>query len=536
MPTVPRKIARKLLILSLTVATADAGAASFDIDKRMDEPAARAMLNRFGYGADLPSLATAMQETPRQYLMHAIQDKSGLPASVTAQIKTLPISQPVDDVWDQYGPGGSERGDTQDPAARKSIQKTEREFVGSAIQARLLTLANADNQGHEALLSFWLNHFSIYGPKSFDKVLAGDYARALEAAMADDSFESLLKASFYHPAMQVYLDNAESTSPTSTMAEQARNRGKTLGINENLARELMELHTLGVDAGYTQKDVQELARIITGAGVYAPRMRDQALTRAGATRNGLFLFDPRRHDYGAKTFLGETFPAGHGLDEIDRAIHLLATNPATAHHIAFKLARRFLSDTPPNSLVDAMAGSYLRSGGKISATLMPLIASREFAESLAKPSKFKEPVDYMISAARAACSGTPIGNRFLLAASAQDMGAAPFMHTTPDGYGVAESDWLSPAAMAKRTRLAMAIAAGKAPLASGPVDDAPEPALPRGGDMKPAWARGTACEPDADTVARLAGPLSASTLAAETGLSDRERIALILASPEFMRR
>lgn len=523
------------LALLLAMFALKASASGLDVDRKMGEATARAMLDRFGYGADPASLAAAMRETPRQYLMRAIQGMSSLPPEIDAEIGALPIARPLDSVWAKYGPGGSERNVGHDVDARKALQKTERAYLISAVQARMLSLANSDNQGHEALLSFWLNHFSIYGPKGVDKLLAWDYTRALERAMADDSFESLLRASFFHPAMQVYLDNSRSTAPDSMMARYAERRGKTLGVNENLAREVMELHTLGVGSGYTQQDVQELARIITGAGIYSPRMRQRALDRAGAIRNGLFLFDPRRHDFGEKTFLGRNFPAGQGLDEIDRALHMLAASPATARHISFQLAQRFLADDPPRDVVDAMARAYQRSGGRISATLIALLASPEFAASLDKPAKFKQPVDFIVSAARAACGGRPIGNGLLLAAAARDMGEAPYMHSTPDGYGARESDWLSPPAMAKRVRFAMGVAAGRIPLASaGPDDDrAVDASMKR---RRPYWMKGVACVPDARTVAELVGPLSSATRSSERGLSGKQRIAFVLASPEFMRR
>jgi uncharacterized protein (DUF1800 family) len=289
-----------------------------------------------------------------------------------------------------------------------------------------------------------------------------------------------------------------------------------------------------VDAGYSQKDVQELARIITGAGVYSPAMRTRALERAGATRQGLFLFDPRRHDAGEKTLLGTRFPAGEGLPEIERALHLLATQPATAHHIALKLARRFLSDDPPPETVDAMSKGFLHSGGRISATLMPLLTSGVFAASLQKPGKFKEPLDYLLSVARAACGDEPVGNGVVLAATATDMGQAPFMHTTPDGYPTQESAWLSPATMARRVRLAIGTASERVPFAQGEEGVALRPRdMTDAGKEKP--MRGSACHIDAAELERVVGPLSAATALAARGLSARERTALLLASPEFMR-
>jgi len=510
-------------------------AAEFDTTRRMDEPTARVMLNRFGYGATPSSLSSAMTLTPRQYLMHAILDRSRQPRSVLDQIATLPVSEPLDTLWGRLGPGGTARATGQNEDVRKALQKEENQYASAAIQARLLIMANAGNPGHEVLLSFWLNHFSIFALKNFDKLLAWDYVRSIEQAMQADSFEALLRASFYHPAMQVYLENAQSTATTSIAAEKAADRGKRLGVNENLARELLELHTLGVNAGYVQNDVQELARIITGAGIYSPRMNDEMLARAGASRMGLFLFDPRRHDFNPKTFLGERFPAGQGITEIDRAIHLMATHPATGRRIAEKLAQRFLADHPPPEVVEAMAAGFRRSGGKISATLLPLFESASFSASMVQPTKFKEPLDYVLSSARATCGDTPIANRLILAATVLDMGEAPMMRTTPDGYGSREADWISPAAMAKRVRLAMGIAAERIPLARAD-DDRVGRLRALEENSKAGLRRGDPCPVDIASVERLIGPVSPETEASAAGLSSRERAALLLSSPEFMRR
>lgn len=507
------------------------------IDAPMDEALARNMLNRFGFGATPASLVQATGMTPRQYVQRAISAGSTLAPAAADALNRLPITESVDEVWNRLGPGGYERTRAVDAQAKKQLQQTERQYLVAAVQARLLVMANSDNPGHEALLAFWLNHFSVFAPKSEVKLVAWDYVQALDRALRTDSFEELLRASFYSPAMQVYLDNAQSTASDSAAARLAARRGKDLGINENLARELLELHTLGVGGGYTQQDVQVLARIITGAGVYSPRMQERNLARAGAIRAGLFLFDPRRHDLGEKRFLGEFFPAGRGLGEIDRALHLMAVHPATAQHIAIKLARRFLSDDPPKSVVEAMSTAFLASGGRISSTLWPLLQSPEFALSLAQGSKFKEPADYLLSVARAACGDQPIINARLLAASLTDMGEAPLMHTTPDGYGMRESDWLSPAAMAKRVRLALGVAAGRVPLARG--EDAGPSNSQSGPDAEMDRRRllqGTACEIDGSALRRVVGPISDQTQAAALTLSPREQAGLLLASPDFMRR
>lgn len=515
-----------------------AAAQSIELDRPMGESIARAMLGRFGYGPTTDSIASIARMSPRAYIERGIFEGSALPAAISSQIADMPSSQPIALTWVAYGPGGSERDDLKDDQMRKKeVRQLERLHARSAIKTRLLAMANSDNQAHEALFSFWLNHFSIFAPKSFGKILAGDYARHIEAAMKEDSFEVLLRASFFHPAMQIYLDNAQSTAPNSRAARFAANRGKKPGINENLARELMELHTLGVDAGYTQTDVQELARIISGAGIWKSSMNDRALDRVGAVRKELFLFDPRRHDFEAKHLLGQNFPAGHGLDEIDRALHLLASHPATARHISRRLALRFLSDTPSESVVKSMTDAFLQSGGKVSATLEAMLQSPQFATSIEEQAKFKEPLDQLLSTARAACQSQPIGNAELLAASAIDAGQAPFMRTTPDGYGAREIDWLSPAAMAKRVRFAVGIAANRIPLAQADSDNARNSfRLREMNDGKQRFMRGSPCQPDLQAIVTALGPLSPTTSAAVAELDPKEQVAALLSSPEALRR
>ncbi len=510
-----RLIAPFCLVLGLA-----GGAAAGDADAPMGEATARAMLNRFGYGADPSSLRATSGLTPRQYMRRAIGENPAYPPEIATQVAALPAAQPLAELWLRYGPGGTENEKNPTADERQARQTAARQMLESAVETRLLETANSDNPGHEALLNFWLNHFSIYGAKAANRFLAADYARALQRAMREDSFAALLRASFFHPAMQIYLDNIRSTAPDSRQAQNAAQRGKTLGLNENLARELLELHTLGVEGGYSQADIQALARIISGAGVLDNRIPEARLSAAGAVRVGYFLFDPRRHDFTEKRLLGASYPAGQGFAEIERALDQLARHPATATHIAGKLARRFLADAPPPQIVKAMAEAFLRSSGRISETLQPLLDSQAFADSLRQPGKFKEPVDYLVSAVRAACAGQPIANGRLLAQAARDFGQAPFMRTTPDGYGTQESDWLSPPAMAQRVRLAQELATGKAPV---------------GGRREDGEAKAR-CSPNPERVRQAVGALSPSTQAALAGLPPRDEMAALLASPEFMRR
>lgn len=508
------QIGKLLLVFGLTCA---ASAYGQSLDRVLDRDGARAMLGRFGYGADAASLQATIGLTPRQYLETAITGETRYPPSVLASIAALPTSEPLSETLSRYGPGGSESSKT-DPESRQELRKIGSRYLNASIQERLLQMANADNQGHEILLDFWLNHFSIFGNKNINQYLSHDYARTLATALRQDSFLALLRASFFHPAMQYYLDNTASIGVNSRQGKATAARGKPQGLNENLARELLELHTLGIDGGYTQNDVTELARIITGTAIYNPVLPGHQAS--DVIRLNQFIFVPARHDFAAKTLLGQNYPAGRGLEEIEEALAQLASYPATARHLSLKLARRFLADEPPAEVVEEMTKAYLRSHGRISATLFALVDSAAFAASLQQPGKFKEPLDYLLSSARAACNGRPIANGQYLLNTANDFGQAPFRRSTPDGYSPQARDWLSSAAISKRIRLAVAIARRQAPLAGLPAE--------LKGDA--------ACRPQLDAV-RLSMPtLSARSGAALAGLNDSETIAALLASPEFMYR
>lgn len=497
------------------------------LDVPVREPGARNLLSRFGYGADQTSLHDTLGLSPRQYLRRAIRETPVYPPAVQAHIDTLPASTPLPELWARYGPGGTEKfvapaqtTNADGKPIRNARERAGREILDSTIETRLLQTANSDNPGHEILLNFWLNHFSINGLKTVNKYLAADYARSLQLAIREDTFLALLKASFLHPAMQIYLDNDKSTAANSLQGQRASQNGKQRGINENLARELLELHTLGIDGGYTQADIQALARIITGAGVVINGMRPDPTSVSGGVRIGYFFFDPRRHDNDAKRLLGTDYPAGKGFPEIEKALLQLAAHPATARHVSRKLALRFYGDEPPAEVLRVMSEAFVRSGGRISETLFAMVNSRTFVDTLKPPAKFKEPLDYVISSARAACNGQPIANGKILLRTVREFGQLPFMRTTPDGYGALEKDWLSSPEMARRIRLAQTIATARLPLAA---------------DHPPKHA-GAICKPEIASIRQLVGPLSESTEQALKGLNPKDEIAALLASPEFMHR
>jgi uncharacterized protein (DUF1800 family) len=233
-------------------------------------------------------------------------------------------------------------------------------------------------------------------------------------------------------------------------------------LNENYARELMELHTLGVSGGYSQQDVENLARVLTGVGVNAgevPRLKPEQRTLY--RRSGAFEFNPARHDFGAKILLGHPID-GRGFAEIEQAVDLLARQPACARFISRQLATYFVADEPPAALVERMAQTFMHSDGDVSAVLRTMFLAREFNAGLGV--KFKDPMRFVVSAVRFAYDGRPISNTRPLQNWLNGLGEPPYGHPTPDGYALVESNWASSGQMSRRFEIARAIGAGNAGL------------------------------------------------------------------------
>jgi uncharacterized protein (DUF1800 family) len=305
----------------------------------------------------------------------------------------------------------------------------------------------------------------------------------------------------------------------------------------------MELHTLGVDGGYSQRDVTELARMLTGW-----TFEQRRLAQGGEG----FRFEPRRHDGGAKTWLGhEIAPAGQ--QEGEYALDVLANHPATARHVSYQLAQYFVSDTPPPALVERMAGTWLATQGDIRAVLKTMFASREFMSAGAAGAKFKTPYQFVVSAVRAGAA--PVANVGPLVNTMNQLGMPLYGCQTPDGYKNTQDAWLNPDALTRRITFATALAAGKLPLATQPVTPQPWPAQGRtmdmnmaGSDAMPPAAAMAAPAPPAPAAppmapldpallqATLAGSISQHTLAIVQRNPDNLKAAMLLGSPDFMQR
>src|SRR5262245_32383093 len=279
--------------------------------------------------------------------------------------------------------------------------KNPQMVVGELQRAKLLRAVYSERHLFEVMVDFWENHFSIFANKDDDRFLLTAFDRETIRPFAMGRFRDLLGATAHSPAMLFYLDNWRSSVPRPYPAKGDKPAGVDGGLNENYARELMELHTLGVDGGYTQKDVQEVARCFSGWTIQKPN------------EQGLFVYRPGFHDDAEKVVLGHRILAGGGIADGERVLDILAAHPSTAKFIATKLARRFISDDPPPSAIDRATAVFLKTDGSIRETLRSIITSPEFFSAPAYRSKVRSPLEYVAAAIRATSAETD-GDRPLL--------------------------------------------------------------------------------------------------------------------------
>lgn len=473
------------------------------------------VLDRISWGINPSSAREVARTGIAAYVSSQLKPdaKPDLPDAVAAQIAALTISQqPLQPLIEQLERQRKEadalKDDDEKKAARRAYQQELTRLGREASTRALLRALYSSNQLREKMTWFWFDHFNIHQSKANLRAMVGDYEDRAIRPHALGRFKDLLRAVIHHPAMLIYLDNT---------------RNATGRINENLARELMELHTLGIGGGYSQNDVQELARILTGVGVNldsgAPNVRPAL--KAQYVRDGLFEFNPNRHDYGDKQFLGQRV-RGEGMKEVDAALDRLAALPSTARFISRKLAIYFVSDDPPAALVERMASEFERNDGDIAATLAVVFAAPEFTASLGR--KFKDPIHYVISAVRLAYDDTPILNAGPMINWLNRMAEPLYGHQTPDGYPLTSAAWTSPGQLATRFEIAKAIGTGNAGLFRGDgVNAAERRAVPQ---LSNAFFR-EYFQP------RLSPPTVA---ALDQASSPQEWNIFLLASPEFMNR
>lgn len=346
------------------------------------------------------------------------------------------------------------------------LQRPQR-IIADLQASRILRAVYSERQLQEVMVDFWTNHFNVYANKGADRWLLPAYDRDTIRPHALGKFSTLLQATAQSPAMLFYLDNFQSVSPnmdrpraqmTNAAAQQRRR-----GINENYARELMELHTLGVDGGYTQKDVQEIARCFTGWTIFQPRGGGAAVNalRGEAARRvpGTFFFNARTHDDGEKIVLGHKIPAGGGFNDGLKVLDILAHHPSTAKFIATKLVRHFVSDTPPPALVNRVAGVFSKTDGDIRETLKAIFFSNEFYSAEAYRVKVKRPFELVISAIRtlgADTNGGPGTHQWIAR-----MGEPLYGFQTPNGYSDAAESWVNTGGLLERMNFGLALAGNR---------------------------------------------------------------------------
>jgi uncharacterized protein (DUF1800 family) len=385
--------------------------------------------------------------------------------------------------------------------------------------ARLQRAVYTERQLEDVMADFWFNHFNVFFGKGADRYLVGDYERAAIRPHVFGRFRDLLGATAAHPAMLVYLDNARSTVADSATAMMTGRRPR--GINENYARELLELHTLGVDGGYTQRDVGEVARAFTGWTVAAAGYG--ARRQQGGPR---FIFRRALHDAGAKTVLGRPLAPGRGIEDGTEVLDLLARHPATARHIARKLAGRFVADDPPQRLVDELAAVFTRTDGDLRQVTRALFRSPEFAR--ARGAKTRTPFEFVAGTLRATEAEVRPSRELLQ--TLRQLGHLPYAATPPTGYIHDSAEWTSGGAMLARMNFALALSRGEVQgvridparlLPSTPSDPAAELARV----LLPARETGTLVRAVAEDAARLPDAEARTARA----------LALILGSPAFQR-
>jgi len=316
-------------------------------------------------------------------------------------------------------------------------------------EAKILRAVYSDRQLDEVLVDFWYNHFNVYLDKGADRYLVTEYERAAIRPHVLGKFRDLLEATAKSPAMLYYLDNWQSVGPNAPQPRNLNGKQARRGLNENYGRELLELHSLGVDGGYTQKDVTEVARCFTGWTINQPQ------------RGGKFTFNARLHDNGAKTVLGVEVPAGGGESDGEKVLDIVAHHPSTAHFISRKLAQRFVADDPPPALVDRMAQTFLKSDGDIREVLRTMLASREFWSVGAYRSKMKSPLEMVASAVRAVNGDVDFA--FPLVNQVAQLGEPLYRKQEPTGYSNSSAEWVNTAGLLARMNFALQLADNKVP-------------------------------------------------------------------------
>lgn len=393
------------------------------------------LLNRMTFGPRPGDVELVQKIGVEKYIDQQLHPERIVDSAMKDRLAVTPsIGMSVADIYKNY-PARQQATSlfTMAPRLTQGLNPP-RELLEELQKQKIIRAVHSERQLQEVMADFWFNHFNVFWSKGADRWLTTDFEMNAIRPNAMGKFKDLLMATAKSPAMLFYLDNFQSTS--------------VRGINENYARELMELHTMGVDGGYTQKDVQEVARAFTGWSIEAPR------------RTGEFVFRSRVHDSGKKIVLGHKINAG-GVKDGEAVIDILAKHPSTARFIATKLVQRFVSDNPPESLVTRVAGVYRKTDGDIREMLRAIFTSPEFYSPQAVQSKTKSPFELAVSAIRA-LNGSTDGSREL-AQMIGRMGQPLYQYQPPTGFPDWAEQWTSNGSVVERLNFAVALAANRIP-------------------------------------------------------------------------
>lgn len=414
------------------------------------------LLGRIGYGARPGDVGRVRAEGVDGYIARQLHPELIPAEELQARLSVFPTlsltpvqlafrypTRPFLKALDRF----KEKASAEDVARVESMlpppeqRGNPREVLLELAAQKLVRATSSPRQLEEVMTDFWMNHFNVFWAKGNGRMLVTSHERDVIRPRCLGHFKDLLLATARSPAMLYYLDNWLSSSPSP------RARGPKRGLNENYAREIMELHTLGVDGGYTQADVVEVARCFTGWTLRPPR--------EGAT----FVFRPRMHDDGPKTVLGHLIPPGRGEQDGVDVVDLLARHPATARFISTKLCRRFVSDDPPKGLVDRCSRVFVKTDGDIREVVRTIITSPEFRAELTRRSKIKTPLEFVASAIRVLGANTDGGRQ--LQSSLARMGMTLYLCQPPTGYPDRAGAWMSAGQIIERLSLASALASGR---------------------------------------------------------------------------
>lgn len=507
----PRRLLLPLFVTLLTSGCSQSDAAAPAAPVGTLPAADIQLIDRLTWGVNASEIARFRSLGRQGWIDYQLRADSGLnlPPEAKAQFDAMAIvARPMGEIVVEAealrfaGTHGEDKARRRESYGRFATKM--KGYQNETVERSILRDLYSADQLREHMTWFWFNHFNVRIGNQPLSALVQDYEELTVRPRALGKFCDLVNATLRHPAMLIYLNNANSQAGE---------------INENYARELMELHTMGVGSGYTQDDVKALARVLTGATVDLKNWPAPPAPRGGA-RNGVFLFDPARHDNGTKILLGKRIDAKADAG-IDEATNLLCRQPATARRITTKLARFLVADEPPVALVDKMTETFVATDGDVTAVLRTMIAAPEFAASAG--TLFKDPNHYLLSAIRLAFDGRIITRPRAAASMLATMGESRFGRLTPDGYPLDAAAWSASGQMATRFELAAAIGRGGARLFVETPGVRPETSPP---PLKAILAS-TGIHADLAPATRTA---------LDGARSEGEWNTLFLSSPEFMRR